>query len=664
MKKKIQFHHVFWMISGCVYATPSGVAHSQNFTPKMASATVRGAAHQPSNAAPAAKRTIRDPRTGDARAHVRTTRFLTELAVTLPALIDDADTLSDDQLYSRMSGASIQVYDDIAGSPALEVAMRDGEGWFGVSFVPLVPWTDSVAQAWQSADAFARIAWCLRGSSSFHSNFGRALLQLAELGEYLPAIERVADASMTFAARTRNVERADAFRSLGELLHGGVALARGDTLRALQAFRATFQWPRTPGVKSAVQSFALLAQKRSDPSDRFVAQTLLHLLRDHSVKAGGGGTLRRLYHDIVADGHAAPDLFPKRMRYDPAPSPTMSLDAYLDRQWSGLFDRKTVPTETITPSVRGERTAASPRLVVVEYLTGQGCSGCWVEDIGLQSLARRYSPDQVLTLAWHGHAPLTKTGGDLEWWARYANWYPRSYSTVSAQTKAGAQRIALQSLITAAGDTLDGSKARVNGHALPRHGETWTVSPDVNLYRRVVPVIERERARAPDAALHMDVDARHDSVSVRVTVDSIRGRHRTLVMRIALFADTVWKRGGNDRRIYTNVVQDAAYDDTLELGLPMPGRTPATIAYRFDLAEIQKDRLAERDESLTKDSTSLADMIYRVNFPDPRDWELDRNRLHVVAFVQDVETGDVLQAVRAKVFVTEPSKTAAAQLLW
>jgi hypothetical protein len=645
MKKQIRFRRVFLIVGVCTSAIMPVDINAQGHSPNVDAIIVGSQAHG-SNDVVQVHRKVQDQHGDDMSPEVRIASFLMELAVTLPTLAGDTDTLNEDQLYAQMNRTSQARY---IGSQARDIALRDGSGWAGYAYTPLVPWIDSVAQTWQAADTFARTAWCLRKGISFTDNFGRALFQLTEHPEYLPAIERVADASMTFAARTRNVERADAFRSLGELLHGGVALARGDSIRAMQAFRATFQWPRTPSVKSAVQSFALLAQKRSSPSDRFVAQALLHLLRDPSVKLGGGGALRRLYHDMVAGGHAPPDIFPERMRHDPAPSYTMSLDAYLDRQWAGLFDRTIPIGHIVTPPQSG----GLSRLTIVEYATGIGCEGCWVEDIGLQSLARRYSSDQVLTLAWHGHAPLATGSDQMEWWGRYNDWYPRLYNASGAKSDPGTQRIPVQSLITLTGDTLTGAFARVNGHGLPRQSETVTVYPDVSLHQRVIPVIERERARAPDATLQMTVDTHHDSVTVHVAVDSIRGIHRTLVMRIALFADTIWKRGGNDRRIYTNVVQDAAHDDTLELGLPLGGRVPVALTYSFDLAEIQKSRWLERDRGLTTDSANLADMEYRMNYPDPRDWDIDRTRLHVAAFVQDLDTGDILQAVQAKVPIIE-----------
>jgi hypothetical protein len=143
---------------------------------------------------------------------------------------------------------------------------------------------------------------------------------------------------------------------------------------------------------------------------------------------------------------------------------------------------------------------------------------------------------------------------------------------------------------------------------------------------------------------------------VHVAVDSLRGPHRTLALRVVLFADTVWKRGGNARRIYTNVVQDAAHNDTLSLGLPLQGSLPTTISHAFDLAAIQAARTAERDDEFVVNATNLASVGMGTTFPDPRDWQLDRSRLHLVAFVQDLDTGEVLNAVRMKV----PASTDAA----
>jgi hypothetical protein len=353
--------------------------------------------------------------------------------------------------------------------------------------------------------------------------------------------------------------------------------------------------------------------------------------------------LSRAYQEIVSSGHVPPDLFPERLRHDPPASATRSLEAYLDRQWTALFDRS-VPVEPLAPS-----TATAPtRVAVVEYYTGWGCSGCWVDDMGLQPLERRYASDQVITLAWHGHPPIVNQE-QHDWWGRYFAWYPSwAESSRGKVADSRGKRIPIHTLVTPAGDTLNGLTV-VNGHGLPSQNKPWTTTRPAGLYQRVVTQIDRERTRAPDAALKLSMVTKHDSVRVTVHVDSIHGKHSKLALRIVLVVDTVWKYGGNDRRIYTNVVQYAAHDDTLELGLPLRGPFPATVPYTFDLAAIQAARLAERDHSLAADSAALPDLSMRVNFPDPRDWLLDRSRLYVVVFVQDLDTGDVLNALRMKV---------------
>jgi hypothetical protein len=355
--------------------------------------------------------------------------------------------------------------------------------------------------------------------------------------------------------------------------------------------------------------------------------------------------LSNAYRDYIAAGRTPPEIFPDRMTHDAPPSPTMSLDAYLDRQWSGLFDRE-FTVEQVTPAQSGKPS----RLVVLEYYTGQACSGCWVHDIGFQALSRRYPTDQILTLAWHGHPPLVGRGGTHDWWQRYFDWYPGGEYVSRNKSIPRANGISRQSLLSPSGDSLE-ERTVVDGHNIPRERESWSKPGPESVYRRAVTQIDRELSRVPDIALQLDVHTQNDSVNVRVRLDSLRGAHKNLALRIVLVEDTVWKRGGNDRRIYTNVVQWAADGDCLALGTRLTGPLPKIIPYTFDLAVVQAARTEEWNEGFGKDldSTRLPNLSWRVEYPDPRDWQMDRTRLHVVAFVQDLDTGDVLQAIRMKV---------------
>jgi hypothetical protein len=115
-------------------------------------------------------------------------------------------------------------------------------------------------------------------------------------------------------------------------------------------------------------------------------------------------------------------------------------------------------------------------------------------------------------------------------------------------------------------------------------------------------------------------------------------------------------RSGTESRIYQNVVRAAALNDTLPLGLAVDATRPARTTYRFDLAAIEAGIRAAGDpvfwaklwgESVQETAPIANDLV--AQHPDPRDWRMDRSHLKVVAFVQDLETSDVLQAAVATV---------------
>jgi hypothetical protein len=574
----------------------------------------------------------------------RISEVIREFAATLPAMVHQLDTRNASIAYYELSKEKQKEVERLrsAGARPREV-MAEQWGWWERDVISTTNWIDSLGTLWRSTSEPARAAWAFSYlDGQFNFSLVPSMIYLTATPAYLPDIERFAHAALTVARQTPNANLAKELNAAGYILTGFVAQERGDTAGAIRAFRSTTQISRVSLSSVAARALHKLVWLRPAPDDtlRLMSLVLQHLLvRDThpSLRIEADFQLRNSYTEYVKKTkRQPPDVVSEPDSPIMLSSVPLSLDAYLDRQWTLLFDRS-FPVIPVTSSV----SAPSTRLTVVEYQTGQGCSGCWKEDMALQPLARRYLSDEVVVLAWHGHPPLVARRGRHDWWARFGEWYPSRYA-ISNHTV-----VPFKTLLTPSGDTLTG-RTTVNGHAI--QGRSF---PDPeSYYRPIIALIDRERSRAPDASLQLNLQAGNDSVRVRVHVDSLRGIHRALALRIVLVADTIWKRGGNNRRMYTNVVQDAAHDDTLSLGLPLRGSLPISVEYAFDLSAIQAARNIDRDESLVIDSTNLANVSWRLNFPDPRDWLLDRNRLFVVAFVQDLDTGDVLHAIRTRVPAT------------
>jgi hypothetical protein len=158
-------------------------------------------------------------------------------------------------------------------------------------------------------------------------------------------------------------------------------------------------------------------------------------------------------------------------------------------------------------------------------------------------------------------------------------------------------------------------------------------------------------------------------VHVQVHVDSVTGDHPQTMLRLLLVEDTVtlqhplyWYRqraaklGVNERplrREHHMVVRAVAHQSPLAMALPMSG--PGTLRYTFDVAALQHRHaeyhtegfpaIARAHPSYLTDTADVA-MIKGIlsTFHDAHDWAIDPARLHIVAFVQDAHTGEVLHA--------------------
>jgi hypothetical protein len=222
----------------------------------------------------------------------------------------------------------------------------------------------------------------------------------------------------------------------------------------------------------------------------------------------------------------------------------------------------------------------------------------------------------------------------------------------------GTQSTFVQGAPRANGPTL------VSGHPIPvglGGTSTWA--------HQTAEMVDLELSKLPAAYLDLTVTKSGDSVRARVVVDSVEVSQRPpLAIRIVLVEDTVRLRGGTVRRVHVNVVRGFASAETFPLGIPVDSAADTTATFAFDLATIQKNILAGRDSAWAAQAESRPtrakprwrraktppDVMEYVNrFPDVRDWTMNRARLHVVAFVQNIETGEILQAVMVRVPETD-----------
>jgi hypothetical protein len=259
----------------------------------------------------------------------------------------------------------------------------------------------------------------------------------------------------------------------------------------------------------------------------------------------------------------------------------------------------------------------------------------------------------LVIVGYHGGTSIPLANLADSAWQRFYAWYPYP-KPLSIDLGFGRKDLgpvmSRRSLVSATGDTLSGDVlwTWIDGRRMPFYHDSLLVDKSI---ARVDSIL----ATPPDAFVDLDVTREAGRIDVAIAVDSLRGSHQSVALRIVLFEDSVRVRGGTKRRVHLNVARSIARSEQYPLGLPISATEPSRSTYRFDLDEIQRQLERVRDprtfheftfgrdhEFDPRDSISLAGE-YLGQFPDSRDWKMNTARLYVLAFVQDLETGEVLQ---------------------
>jgi hypothetical protein len=311
-----------------------------------------------------------------------------------------------------------------------------------------------------------------------------------------------------------------------------------------------------------------------------------------------------------------------------------------------------IDTGNLSEPSRPPQTVASEtgRLVVGEYLTGIMCAACQAHEAAFDSLLHRYPATQFIGLAYHqlDNFPIADPADSL--WYRMRQWY--GFGKNSAKASPFPQRYG--------DDWIDGRPTTTMDNLF----EVASQSNDVRAakyYHDMSRAIDAELQKAPEAVLQVTARSVEGAVVTEVHVESLATDHMDVYVRLCVVEDTIQLRQapgtpGKPRLDHYMVVRAAARDMTHPMGLPLHG--PGTVTYTFDLAKTQQRLLRYwqlgNDPIPQKTDDDVLDRIKEVKevflrFPDQQNWRINPARLHVVAFVQDARTGDVLQAAMSPV---------------
>jgi len=552
---------------------------------------------------------------------------------------------------------------------------------------PSAVWLDSVRAAWPALEPDLRVMMVLTGSAFLPAFIDYLSTHPTQRGvDHLETAYRAAIGSPAVWAAHGSTDALAAVHTAeliasSRLVTGMLALARGDTTGAMTALwdAATVEIVTTAdGAASSVPAatvFTALAEARRDTVQWILGLTLQRLrhpptywdTQDFLTDA----LLQDVYRAFTATGRSVPDLAPTLLRSDPPPMTPPSFQAYLDRQWTALFDRLPMYAVADRPEPAAAETAR--RLVIMEYGSSLSCCGCWTEDRAMSALERHYGADHLLPLSYRmpGEDGPIMTLADPSANQRYVEWYPWDGASGNDTVHHGIPR---QVYRGARGELLDG--VRIDGEPrIPKRPGLPHSFKDA-----YANAIDRELQRPPEAHLRVRAEQQWSTLTVTTFVDSLSLPRSRVALRLMLVRDTVRLNSGTVRRLMFNTVFAVSHSDGLSLGLPLPVNAADAVHYTFDLAALERGIagqrttetwrtfLAQNDFWRTQDLDVAARAIEErngafVKFPDPRDWQVDWSHVFLVALAQDLDTGDILQALRMPLQLSETAIHAAAPSL-
>jgi hypothetical protein len=252
------------------------------------------------------------------------------------------------------------------------------------------------------------------------------------------------------------------------------------------------------------------------------------------------------------------------------------------------------------PEIYSGRKEKSDRVVVMELFTGAQCPPCVAADLGFDALEKTYKPTEVVLLQYHLHIP----GPD-----------PLTNPT----TEARAKHYSVNSTPT----TLFNGKKEAGGG-----GAVAGAKGKYNQYREILDKLLEEPAKA---AIALDAQRQGDKITIRTKVSKLESPGDKVRLRVALVEEAIRYVGGNKLRFHHMVVRS------------MPGGEEGVKLTDKDSEHTATVELAKLRQNLSKYLDDAAD---KRPFPKP-DRPMAMKHLKVIAFVQDDESGEILQAALA-----------------
>ena len=261
----------------------------------------------------------------------------------------------------------------------------------------------------------------------------------------------------------------------------------------------------------------------------------------------------------------------------------------------------------------------SNRIALAELFTGSGCGPCVAADLGFDGLLERYSRKDLVVLVYHLHIPLPDPMTNPATVER-----GKYYAVPGTPTPV------------------------VDGFRIPGGGGPRDMTK--GFFDRVNPKIESQLELPAQAQINLTGSWEGDSVKANAIVDQIKTPSPDLRLQIVLTEEEVRYTGENGIRFHPMVVRSLGGKDAN--GFSLTGSAPAKIEWTFDVKAMRTDLKKYLDsyelEGHRGDKFTFSEKKYQI----------DSNKLSLVAFVQNMKTKEVLQTVYLRL---TPPATASAQ---
>lgn len=258
------------------------------------------------------------------------------------------------------------------------------------------------------------------------------------------------------------------------------------------------------------------------------------------------------------------------------------------------------------------RKGKSDRAVLVELFTGAECGPCVAVDLAFDSLGRTYKPADVILLQYHAHIPgpdplVSKDGS-----ARMDFYNKRDDDKSTPQIY------------------FNGKQDMTGGGPQPKMAKLK--------YQAYRETIEDLLEKAAPVKLSATAALKGDELTIKATVADLAKPGEKVALRFALAEERIRYQGGNGVRYHHSVVR------------AMPGGPAGFPLTKASAEQTVTVKLSEVKAANTK---ALDEMVAEIqkqggefSFPAR---PMDLKNLKVVAFVQNDETKEVLQAFQVDV---------------